>query len=280
MNATTANSEFVVVGGNCLADFLGHKDPEALVKWFEYMLSAVSACEEESLGGGGGGGSEYVSLGEYLGWVAQDIRENGWLSGKAARACDRTSSSQSALHAYFEHFRKPKDFPRPTAADFDRGHAAIHYLTAYFETQDPAGLDDYMHNLYVLLRQGAVKYKTAGLAGSMIVTAERMQDKEVERRQFDNIKKTSTHQGQVGEKLTLKVKVTSIRELDGQFGVTTLIRFVGDGNAYTWFASGNKAEEWDVDGEIEIAATVKKHNAMNGLNETILTRVKELKKPG
>ena len=86
-----ANPEFKVVGSNCLADFLGHANPEDVAKLFEYLADAVSAGEEfENYGGHS---ITAIGLVDFLGYVAAVIRVDGWLSRTAARKCEGVPAS-------------------------------------------------------------------------------------------------------------------------------------------------------------------------------------------
>jgi hypothetical protein len=172
---------------------------------------------------------------------------------------------------------------RPTRVDLERANKAIDYMDSLTQAKLDAGetLNDYLYNLWVVMKAGVVNCKTAGIAASLIPTAEREMGQEVERRKFLSLKKTSNYIGNVGDKITLRVWVRGLRELESQWGVTTLINFVTEGNqnALAWFASGAVREDWEKaidaakDGILTIAAKIKKHETYEDMKQTVLTRV-------
>ena len=284
MNATP---EYKVVGSNCLADFLGHASPENVAKLFEYLADAVSAGEEfESMGGGGG--FTHFGLENFLGYVAAAIRVDGWLSRTQARNMNNGNPNAPSVHATADTAwgvmiavatGKTRDLnPKliPTKEDFDRGTACKEYLQVFMDGEMEKGeLNDYLYNLSIVCRMGVVDFKTSGIAASIIATATREQGKEIERKKFSNLKQTSKHFATAGDKVVVKATLMGLREMEGQFGCTTMMKFVSvDGNAMTWFASGSFEQgTWTIGNEYILAGTVKKNDEYQGLKQTVLTRV-------
>ena len=277
MNATP---EFKVVGSNCLADFLGHANPEDVAKLFEYLADAVSSGEEFE-GGGFGGNITHIGLVEFLGYVAAVIRNDGWLSRGAARQMDNVSATVDTawgvLMAVLQNKTRdidPKYFP--TEDDHNKAKAAKEFMVTFIEGEKAKGeLNDYLYNLDLVCRMNVIDRKTCGLAASILPTAAREQGREIERMKFSNLKATSKYFAEVGEKVVVKATLMGSREMEGNFGCTTMMRFVTvDGNACTWFASGSFPEgEWVIGNEYILAGTVKKTEDYKGMKQTMLTRV-------
>jgi len=270
-----ANTEYKVVGSGCLAEFLGYPTPEETVSLFTFLAEAVAAAEDNE--GGSSGGATHFRLQSFLGWVAASIRVDGWLSRTNARNMGRdgASTADMAIAAMVDFGRGntvSKEYI-PTEEDYSRASKATEYLRAHMETH--AEDNDYMHNLSIVLRVGSIDFRTSGLAASIIPTAEREMGREVERRQFSNLKETSRYMGEVKGKLTgVKATVTGASERDSDWGVTTHVKFVTeDGCALTWWASGSVASEWVSGNSYLLCGTVKKHDEYQGLKQTILTRV-------
>lgn len=285
MNATT-NPEYKVVGSNCLADFLGHASPENVAKLFEYLADAVQAGEESM--GGFGGGFTHFGLENYLGYVAAVIRTDGWMSRTQARNMNSNNPSAPSVPATADTAwgvmmnvatGKTKDInPKliPDKADFDRGTAAKEFMLTFIESEAAKGeLNDYLHNLSLVCRMGAIDFKTSGIAASIIATATREQGKEIERKKFSNLKETSKYFAGVGDKVVVKATLMGSREMEGNFGCTTMMRFVTEeGNACAWFASGSFEQGvWNIGESYILAGTVKKTEDYKGLKQTVLTRV-------
>jgi hypothetical protein len=93
---------------------------------------------------------------------------------------------------------------------------------------------------------------------------------ETERRQFQNNTKNSAHLGAVGQKISGTGVVVACRQLESQWGVSTMVKIVSDGNVLVWFASGSK--DFELDKQIQWKGTVKKLEEYQGVKQTVLTR--------
>ncbi len=270
---------YISVGASCLADFLGHAAPEEVAQFFEYLSELGEILDEGE--NGSGGGCSFFSLADYLGYVAAAIRVDGWMSRTQVRnmnsnATATADTADQVMTAVINGKTKeinPKYLP--TKVDFDRGNDCREFMQTFIAAESAKGeLNDYLHNLSVICRMNAIDYKTSGIAASIIATAMREQGKEIERKKFANLKVTSKHFALVGEKITVRATLIGSREIEGQFGCTTMMRFVAEGNACTWFASGSfEPSTWELGTEYLIRGTVKKLDEYQGLKQTILTRV-------
>lgn len=263
---------FKKVGRQCIADFLGHKEPEALVAMFEALASLGEASEFESTGGGT---ENRWALCHFLGFVAAVIRVDGWLSRTKARQNEMQATADTAFNLMIKvSLGQTKDIKPeyiPTEADYVRGEKAMEYMGTFLETHKEE--NDYLHNLDVIMAVGSIEWKTAGLAGSLLPTAEREMGKEVERSKALMLKETSRHFGTVGQKLFVKATVLSSFETEGMYGATTIVKFItSEGNAATWFASGSRTADFKPGMEIILSGSVKKHSDYKGMQETVLTR--------
>lgn len=277
------NSEFKVVGSACLKDFLGHSSADDVARLFEYLADAVSAGEEfESMSGER---MTHFSLTSYLGHVAAVIRNDGWMSRTQAR--NMNNGGGATIHATADvawgvmlavatgNTRDLDPKYIPTKEDFDRGDSCLQFLRVFIDAEQEKGeLNDYLFNLNIICRMGAIDFKASGIAASIIATATREQGKEIERKKFSNLKETSKHFAAEGDKVVVKVTLMAQRELEGNYGCTTMLKFVSEGgNAVTWFASGSFSEgTWVIGNEYLLAGTVKKNEEYQGLKQTLLTR--------
>jgi len=276
MNSTP---EYKVVGGNCLADFLRTQTPGDVVSLFEAVSSAISSAEEYE-GGGMGGGTYNFGLAHYLGYVAAAIRCDGWMSRGQARNMDNVSATADTAWAVMiaeETGDKSNIAAKyfPTKEDWARGEAALDYTRVFIDGElDKGELNDYLYNLNVACRVGTCNSKSSGLTASIIALADREQGKEIERRKFSNLKETSSYFAEAGDKVVVKATLMGKKELEGQYGCTTMLKFVSEaGNALTWFASGSFADgTWVIGNEYILAGKVKKNEEYQGLKQTILTR--------
>ena len=88
----------------------------------------------------------------------------------------------------------------------------------------------------------------------------------------------STHQGNLGDRLDLRLWVTRVINLgDTQYGTKFMFLFSDEQeNQYTWTTSVNKS--WEVGDTVHVKGTVKSHDTYQGVSQTCLTRVTEVKK--
>ena len=273
MNATES---FKVIGSSCLASFTGNQTAEDVAAYFE-ILSQVSELSDSDEGGESG--RTYFGVDHFLSFVAADIRVSGWLSRTAARNMERatTATADQAWGAMVEvsQGKEIKAEFKPTPADIERARKAVEYIQVHIDSELEKGeISDYLHNIQVLTRMSALDWKASGIAASIIPTAERLMGQEVERRKFANLKETSKFFGTVGEKVTVKATIISLKELESQWGLTTLVKFVTlDGNVGVWFASGSLDDSWDTEEVVILRGSVKKHELYKDLHQTVLTRV-------
>lgn len=88
----------------------------------------------------------------------------------------------------------------------------------------------------------------------------------------------SQYQGHIGDRMELKLWVSRIIDLgETQYGTKQLYLFQDENsNEYTWNTGVKK--NWLVGDEIHAKATVKSHDTYQGIRQTALTRLMEVKK--
>jgi hypothetical protein len=88
----------------------------------------------------------------------------------------------------------------------------------------------------------------------------------------------SQYQGTIGERMDLTLWVSRIIDMgETQFGSKTLYLFEDElANQYTWNTGVNKT--WHAGDKVHIRGTIKAHETYQGIRQTQLTRVQEVKK--
>jgi hypothetical protein len=269
------------VGRNCLRDFLGHHNPSGLIGHLNLWAKAFALIEgaEEA---GFDTGVTYLELPLFLGHIARQIREHGWLSrGKAYEQGIGGATADIAQNCYWAS--DPKGTYTPTAEDIERGKKALDWARAL--TDSDVESNDYLYNLRAVCTDDYIRPKRGGLAGSVIVAAERAFEKA--REKAAQASKSNEHIGAVKERLTLDLTLVGTREIDGYYGLSILHRFEdAAGNLLVWFATNAEIIPTD-DGDkrameigetLLLAGTVKGHDDFKGRNQTKLTRVSVPKK--
>ncbi len=207
------------VGRNCLADFLGHSNPASLIGHINLWGRAFALVEgaEEA---GFGTGVTMLEIHEFLGYVACQMREHGWCSrGKAYEEGHHGATADLAQSAYWSS--DPKGHGQPQTEDLTRGKKALAWARALTDSEVES--NDYLYNLRAVCTDDYIRPKRGGLAGSVIVAAERAFEKAAEK--AAEATKSNLHVGATGERLTQDLKLVSTREIAGFYGVSTLHRF-------------------------------------------------------
>lgn len=263
------------IGRQCLADFLGGKSPETLASMAEWDIESGAIFGEAEGYGGGTRYREDDTL-SFLAMVAAVTRRTGFVSRSKARDTFAQATADEAWGICTD----PKE-----AADFSK-----HYLQegeklvdeqdivkatkalAWVRDELEAGENNYLRNLKVACASDSVDYRGAGIVASAISAYIRAT--EVKAEQAAPI--VRSYVGTVGEKLTVKVKIVSIREFPSDYGynqVRVLFRMEDEkGNVITWWTSDTYGMEEGQ--EVTITGKVKQHETYKDIPQTVLTRCK------
>jgi len=270
--------EWKQLGRQCIADFLGGADPHSIAAALTFLLELDDfGSDGDSDGFGGGGG--YVartSIFSLLSWSAATIRQFGWMSRTEAKNdwSGRALATADRINNFFEaHTAKQREewhIDSPNDDDNLLAFATLQHWNA------DAASNDYTHNVKLVLSQGLVEPKQYGIAISAVASYNRYLGKVAERKATESRKAVVTaHVGTVGVRQVIEdVEVIGCVAREGDYGMTTIVNFLdAEGQSLTWFASGDKTEEFKLSSTITVLATVKKHSEYNGRKQTVLNRV-------
>lgn len=259
------SGEYKQVGSSCLRDFTGHNDPHAIASWLESLnalardLGDYDADEDMR----GGGHHTLVYSVEFLSVVSAIIHKHGWMGKAKAQESGAISTCERALDAMSPMASRDN---RVEVADSDKALARV-ALTWGREQQ---GTSEYEHNLRVACTGEYCDWRNLGLLASAIVAYRKAQGQ-------DNngmCVSASEYIGAVGDKVNLEVTVKAIREIDGAYGLTSVVNMVSGDNSLVWFASG--AVDLQEGQSYCLKGTIKKHDVYNGVKQTTLTRCKRV----
>ena len=266
--------EWKQVGRNCLADFLRTENAAGLAEYAELLAgldSEMGAFEYEDFGGGHG--QKYFATLDLLTQVACCVRGDGWCSRTEARNSytPKQATVDTALSCFDEHSwnrMDERDRERFTVTEDDkiRATAAI----AWAQELPADVTNDYLWNIRVVSHREQIGYREAGLAGSIIAAYNRYMEQELARKyEHDH---PSAWFGTEGERGIFTLTVIGLREMEGNFGLTTLVQFRDSaGNRAKWFCSGRCSME--IDQPVTVKATIKTHEEYKGSKQTVLSRV-------
>ena len=261
------------VGRNCVADFIRSGDAEALI-WYAGLIGSdlCSECDEDwdMRGGRVPAGATPMTV---VSAASICIRKLGWVSGKTAYDYDKGSTKNDVIDLLFppygsegrrawEHWIKRNDLT-VTDHDTDLAGKAIEWAQSVDTSKS-----DYLYNLSILAKSEWVGIDKFGYLVSIIVAYNNACERETERAErrakaADKGTKVYFGSPKVRSK-GVKATCTGLNSFDGNYGVTTLVRFearMGDAEyaPLVWFASGDKTEDFEVGNEYTFDATCKDH---------------------
>ena len=263
------------VGRTCLGDFLGHHgNPSHLIGHLNLWGKAFEALEGAGAAGIGTA-THTLELVPFVAYVSQEMRQHGWLSRGKAYETRGVATADRAQSAYWYSGR---DKVTPTPDDDFRALRAVTWARGLTDAE--VADNDYLYNLRAVCQDDFIRPKRGGLAGSVIVAAERAIEKAA--RKAADAQKSNLHVGTVGEKIEMDLKLVDTRETNGFYGPTVLHKFEdAAGNLLVWFASnpefvktpdGSK-RTMNVGETLRLRGTVKKQDDFRGRNQTSLSRV-------
>lgn len=278
-----------LVGRNCLADFLRCNGADAFAKLAEYADLAAEWTDRAEAGDsdyfGGGWAVKTMPLDRYLSIVRMLMRRVGWTSRTAAKeSMDDSSTADDAyrwLFATDRYTRAWKDREDLHTCDDDENEAVR--AIAWACELDTSG-NEYLSVINRIARSGVVDFDGLdGYAASIIIAYRKACEREAERAERAKNAKTKVWLGRAKERVrNLPVTCKGLHSFEGYYGVTTIVRFehsVSDTEkaVLVWFASGDKYDDWEVDAEYTIDATIKGHDDHETYGkQTKINRVKSV----
>jgi len=243
------------VGSTCLSDFTGHDNPHDIADYLQSLNALAGDLSEPRDYDMYSGDHTLVNSVEFLSLVSAIIRVHGWV-GKA-------HAMEQGLTSTWERAVTRDNRVEVTQADKALASAAL----AWGAEQD--GRSEYEHNLRRLCSGEYCTWRNTGLLASAIVAYRKSRAEDVTGKPTG----VSEYIGAVGDKIVADVTVVSVKEINGAYGLTSVVNMMSGGhNAMVWFSSGKTALE--IGKSYQIRGTVKKNDVYNGIKQTVVTRCK------
>jgi hypothetical protein len=265
--------EHKVVGRNCVADFLGGRDPKAIASYLTWVKKLLASLDGEELGGCSG---SYVpdafNPATVLAYAVYFIALDGWVSRAVAREYHSKVATADTVWGCLTPFSdREKAEARKVRKDVsDADHEKARKVLWWVATEflDKPDRSDYEHNLVVSL-SGSITRRTVGVAASAVIAYDRAMGLLAEKKA--RAASPSKHLYEPKVRFETEATVVFDKVLESDWGTTHLIKFRDDyGNMITWFASGTK--EVEIGKRFKVRATVKKHETFRGEASTVVTR--------
>ena len=265
------------VGRQCLADFTGTNNP-AKAAFQAELLGVYDDYEAEADRMWTAHFEDRLDTLEALALTSAYIGEFGWVPKSQSEFHNPTATQVSEHFSNFgDNSPKAVEFRRTMKAkaleEFHQKRALEVHTWVAVELAAHAK-SDYELNLVTLVNNDVCERRHLGIVCSAVAAYQRAMNQKVEYAERKASMACSKHIGTVGERVKgLKVTVQFLRSFEGNFGPTTLVKFVTeDGNLLTWFASGDRS--FKVGETITIDGTVKGHAEYQTIKETQLKIVK------
>jgi hypothetical protein len=297
------------VGSNCLADFLGHENPQALAQLAAILVNLNELTELAEDAHWMGGGGAYITkdrqdLIVFLSIVAEIvIQENQFWSRSAVKRIEEKRGPNARvpevtawraaryMHPSREDYIEADKF-KPTEAAMNLADEAREWVLREFGMPLPEEggydaikaallhtgrpeLNDFEHNLLVVAKGEFCERRTFGIAAYIIEAFRKAHNMIPERKKpvYSN-----QHFGAVGQRFPkLEVLVEKVVTWNSEFhGPASLFKMrTPEGHLVIW-RTYNVSEDNDmIEGKrYVIAATVKRHGEYNGDKQTEMSRVK------
>ncbi len=269
----TETGELKQIGKNCIRDFLGGKDPKAIMHWFIWRNDIVSFVEEAEEKNRNVRIEPECDTIVVLATAAAAIRNYGYKKASVEYMGSTTDIVKTVLFSMRPLDKRDGkcewfDKVIPTAEDKAKAEEILDWWKKLDETTRTD--NNFMHNLNVLLGGKYTKRRDVGFVTAVFPTFHRMTAEKVDRPVRSNLAL-----GNVGDRMKLKVKVLRENLIDSNFGRVQIVAMEDEaGNDLVWFNNGKIILH--VGDEAEVVGTVKKHDVFNGRNQTHLTRVKKV----
>lgn len=241
------------VGKTCLKEYTGIDPATALMaeEVHDFILNESVRWETA------GAAPKMYDAAYVLALAVESIRDHGYIKS--------TENGATKLDV-LERFKHDE---HPSAESIKKSESIVEWLS---------NLDDNTtgpeRDCKPLALSGYCKLSHIGRLAYMPLAYDRYV-KEIEHKEAQearkNAEKVSEYVGTEGERITIETQTAALlTSWENQFGYTYLYKFVSNGNVFMWFAS----RPIEVNDGMTIKGTIKSHNELDGIKQTILTRCK------
>lgn len=264
------------VGSGCLSDYVGGSTAEQAARYAESLLdltALLSAAEGKVKSLSAWGASDPSRTGffdaeQYMGWVCRQVDKEGFVSRRQAFDSGDQSTADGARSALIGALQG-SSADRPTPQQEAEGKAIISWARQRF-SGNRSSLSEYEQKTASALDAPLVDYRSLPLLAGLYPAYQRDLQQQAARRAS-----TSSHIGQVGDRVEVEAKVVGVSERETAYGLQRIYRLLDSaGNELSWFSTAaDVLEEGD---SYRLRGTVKRHDQFRGIPRTVLTRCRVL----
>lgn len=261
------SEEIVQVGSSCLADFTGHADPHLMAAYAELLFSIERTVDDydddpDLRGVERDPAHSIFEMQSILAIASAVVRNSG---GYVSRRDNEHGIGTVDLVIYVIDKQRSEVIKPEDRAQAEK---IMEWLKSD-EVGDLSMKSDFLYNLRVLAKGGAVHVKRLGLAVAAVPAYQRHM-----REQLQKAQSTQEYIGKEGDRIERRVRLDHTNVIEGvRWGDKLLCHFTDEetGAKLTWFATGSVrmrkgSSYW-------ITGTVSKHEEYRGTKQTVLQRV-------
>lgn len=271
------------IGSTCLVDYTGHPSAEAVATYAQFLAELVTSGDEDGDGDGDFGprGVAVYHMRTVLAMAAGAIQLFGYRSRKACEPGEQ-STADCVAEALGGRGRGAEELRAALATRTDAQAIAadVNKTVAFLEelAASEAPRSDYEMNLVTLWRREAIEVRFFGYVVSALGAAERAAERKRKVAEVKNV-----HLGEVGKRMTVRLRFQSTREFPSEYGVRVLHKFLDEqtgaqviwwGGRHAYVTSKKGYNSRIKEGALHwVVMTVKEHNAFRGMAQTTVTRL-------
>lgn len=269
----TETGEFKQVGKSCLKDFTCGMSAEGIAYYISLFDELIKGECIES----GFHPTRYIETVEAMYYIAETIKHFGYVKSDddrptKQRAREYYEVDHGMIGGIFANLAKEfKDEMNSVSfnANSDYSKELVNNVLTWIDSQTED--NNYFHNLKTVCSLEYITFDNFGLLASVFPVYDRNLEREKQKLEEQETDRKSEHVGNVGDRITVKIKdFKIITTWETDYGLTKIFKIVDvNGNVYTWKTSGRISDDAK-----EIVGTVKSHNVYRGIKQTELTRVR------
>lgn len=265
-------SEFITVGKSCLNDFVGHKDAETIIQYYQCVEDSFKVTNDDMFIEDFEIDDTYIpgvySVDDVIRASIVSIKEYGY-SRSSEEGITTKDDVYSILHRKNKEcerlFRKSKEIPNKEVED----------IKDFINNMDSNS--DYIENLKLLISDGYVKENMLGYIVSIPYTVNKRKSEILKESIESDIKSKSDYIGEIGDKIESQVtfykqtQYNRVSNYTGKYETVYNYMFLDENNnCILWNTTAVK--DFDIGDKINLKGKIKSHKEYNGMKQTYVTR--------
>lgn len=262
------------VGSTCLKDFIGWDT------FPKFMFTDDVSDEIDGFLSGGFWPASYT-VRSVLAAAWATIKLDGYVR---AGSYDNVPTKVTTMDILNPPLKREREIRAKYGALAEESYDIAQKTIDFILSDEFAGDNEYVLNMKVAIAADFVTSKQFGLIVSAPQTWARYQERSlIRQREKSEVvnewvgedPKARKESGEKAERITVNVRVKSVRYIEGFYGSTVLYTLLADtGHVFKWFASNEVLGDEPTTEFFALTGSIKEWDEFNGMRSTVLTRCK------